>query len=289
MTFIELLQKEMIATVNGLLGSAPSVNLKEESELNSDSSIIPPAAVAELQFSGAANGGGLMIMQASLATALSDMMLGGSGESKETMESDDLDAAKEIVSQIMGAVSSSLASQNELPKLSCKIDKCEFIGTDGSIELGKFAKMFTFNFAIAQIESVIMFVLDSAIVDVTEKKPEQYAAAAVAAPVGGGVSAVEHTHISQLSSEEQKNMQLLMDVRLTVRVRIGKKQMLLRDVINMDIGSIVELDQLANEPLDILVDNKKIAEGEVVIVDGNFGVQITSIGTKRERLEQLKG
>ena len=79
-----------------------------------------------------------------------------------------------------------------------------------------------------------------------------------------------------------------MDVHLVVRVRIGKKQMLLRDVINMDIGSIVELDQLANEPLDILVDSKKIAEGEVVIVDGNFGVQITAIGTKRESLEQLK-
>jgi flagellar motor switch protein FliN/FliY len=63
--------------------------------------------------------------------------------------------------------------------------------------------------------------------------------------------------------------------------------MLLKDVINMDIGSIVELNQLANEPLDLLVDDKKIAEGEVVIVDGNFGIQITSIGTKKERMHAL--
>jgi flagellar motor switch protein FliN/FliY len=63
--------------------------------------------------------------------------------------------------------------------------------------------------------------------------------------------------------------------------------MLLKDVINMDIGSIVELNQLANEPLDVLVDDKKIAEGEVVIVDGNFGIQITSIGTKKERMNAL--
>jgi flagellar motor switch protein FliN/FliY len=55
----------------------------------------------------------------------------------------------------------------------------------------------------------------------------------------------------------------------------------------MDIGSIVELNQLANEPLDILVDNKKIAEGEVVIVDGNFGIQIISIGSKKDRFNQL--
>jgi len=64
--------------------------------------------------------------------------------------------------------------------------------------------------------------------------------------------------------------------------------MLLKDVINMDIGSIVELDQLASEPLDILIEDKKIGEGEVVIVDGNFGIQITSIGSKAERLNTLK-
>ena len=79
-----------------------------------------------------------------------------------------------------------------------------------------------------------------------------------------------------------------MDVKLPVRVRIGKKRMLLKDVLSMDIGSVIELNQLANDPLDILVDDKVIAQGEVVIVDGNFGIQITEIGTKRERLNQLK-
>ena len=74
---------------------------------------------------------------------------------------------------------------------------------------------------------------------------------------------------------------------MAVKVRIGSKKMLLRDVINMDLGSVIELDQLVNEPLDILVEDKKIAEGEVVIVDGNFGIQISNINTKRERLEQL--
>ena len=92
----------------------------------------------------------------------------------------------------------------------------------------------------------------------------------------------------KLSSDELNNISLIMDVKLPVRVRIGKKRMLLKDVLNMDIGSVIELNQLANDPLEILVDNHVIAQGEVVIVDGNFGVQITSIGTKRERLTQLK-
>ncbi|HIP02772.1 MAG TPA: flagellar motor switch protein FliN, partial [Campylobacterales bacterium] len=91
-----------------------------------------------------------------------------------------------------------------------------------------------------------------------------------------------------LSQDELKNMDLLMDVQLPVRVRIGTKTLLLKDVLNMDIGSVIELDQLANEPLDVLVGDKIIAKGEVVIVDGNFGVQIVEIGTPKEILSQLR-
>ena len=87
---------------------------------------------------------------------------------------------------------------------------------------------------------------------------------------------------------ELKNINLIMDVRLPIRVRIGNKKMLLKDVLTMDIGSVVELNQLANDPLEILIGDKRVAYGEVVIVDGNFGVQITEIGTKKERLEQLR-
>jgi flagellar motor switch protein FliN/FliY len=93
----------------------------------------------------------------------------------------------------------------------------------------------------------------------------------------------------KLDEGEMKNIGLIMDVKLPVRVRIGKKKMLLKDVLSMDIGSVIELNQLANDPLDILVDDHVIAQGEVVIVDGNFGVQITSIGSKRDRLTKLKG
>lgn len=85
-----------------------------------------------------------------------------------------------------------------------------------------------------------------------------------------------------------RNIALIMDVQLPVRVRIGSKKMLLKDVLSMDIGSVIELNQLANDPLEILVGDKVVAMGEVVIVDGNFGVQITEIGTKRERLEKLR-
>ena len=106
--------------------------------------------------------------------------------------------------------------------------------------------------------------------------------------VSDGSSSQSNEENISLNNEELNNISLIMDVKLPVKVRIGKKKMLLKDVLNMDIGSVIELNQLANDPLEILVDDHVIAEGEVVIVDGNFGVQITSIGTKRERLTQLK-
>jgi len=100
-------------------------------------------------------------------------------------------------------------------------------------------------------------------------------------------SETETSSETKLTDEEIKNISLIMDVQLPVRVRIGTKTILLKDVLKMDIGSVVELDQLANAPLDILVGDKVIAKGEVVIVDGNFGVQITEIGTPKELLSQI--
>lgn len=89
------------------------------------------------------------------------------------------------------------------------------------------------------------------------------------------------------SSDEIFN--LIKTVKLPVKVRIGKKKMLLKDVLSMDIGSIVELDQLVNSPLEILVGDQVIGLGEAVIVDGNFGIQITEIGLPKDILNKLRG
>jgi len=88
--------------------------------------------------------------------------------------------------------------------------------------------------------------------------------------------------------EELDNLKLLLGVELKLSVRIGSKKMLLKDVVNIDIGTTIELEQLASEPLEILVNEIKIAEGEIVVVNGKFGVQITKISSKVERLTKLR-
>ncbi len=80
------------------------------------------------------------------------------------------------------------------------------------------------------------------------------------------------------------NMEMLMDVSIPVLVELGKTEMVMRDVLSLTPGAIIELDSLAGEPVKITVRGKIIAYGEVVVVDENFGVKITKIADPKGRI-----
>lgn len=84
------------------------------------------------------------------------------------------------------------------------------------------------------------------------------------------------------------NIGLIMDVPLQVTVELGRTRKLIRDILELSPGSVVELDKLAGEPVDILVNGKLIAKGEVVVIDENFGVRITDIVSPLERATNLQ-
>ena len=84
-----------------------------------------------------------------------------------------------------------------------------------------------------------------------------------------------------------KNIDLIMDVPLDISVVLGRTKKSIKDILNLGAGSLIELDKLAEEPVEILVNGKQIALGEVVVVDENFGVRITSIVNSAERLKSL--
>ena len=84
------------------------------------------------------------------------------------------------------------------------------------------------------------------------------------------------------------NIELIMDVPLQVTVELGRTRKLIREILELGPGSIVELDKLAGEPVDVLVNGKLIAKGEVVVIDENFGVRVTEIVSKLERASNLQ-
>ncbi len=92
---------------------------------------------------------------------------------------------------------------------------------------------------------------------------------------------MQQQEISPLSFER------LYDVEMDVTVRFGKTNMPLRDVVRFGVGSMIELNRTVDEPVELLVNNTPFAHGEVVVIDGYYGVRITDIGTEEERSQKL--
>lgn len=279
--FLKLITQESIATIEGLLGQTPDISHLEEKNGDKES-IKAPIARIDITTDNDANLA--LFISPKVATALADMMLGGEGTTKDTMDNDDLDATKEITSNIFGAISTSLSAQKELPKLSFTLKNIQFITEDSELGLENFSGFYTFAFNLGSIQDFLYFAFSSSFENSFNPNTAEDSDN-VALDANTQTEAEEEKF--ELNNAGLKNIAMLLDVRLQVKVRIGQKKMLLKDVIAMDIGSVVELNQLANDPLEVLVDDKVIAKGEVVIVDGNFGIQITEIAPKKDRIEQL--
>ncbi len=86
---------------------------------------------------------------------------------------------------------------------------------------------------------------------------------------------------------QPQNIDILLDVRLPVAIELGRTEMSIRDILELGAGSVVELTKLAGEPVDLLVNNKIVARGEVVVVDENFGLRVTSLISPEDRLKSL--
>lgn len=90
------------------------------------------------------------------------------------------------------------------------------------------------------------------------------------------------------ASPQVQSLDFILDIPLKVTVELGRSKMAIRDVLQLAQGSVVELSKFAGEPLEVLVNEKLIARGEVVVVNEKFGIRLTDIISPVERIEQLK-
>ncbi len=278
--FFNIFSNELKATIEGLTGRAPEVGERNEFDAPTQNGIKPPVVMANISLSGDINAKTEIVCTPVLISAISEWMMGEEEISKnENLGSDELDAAKEIFSNLFSVFSTSLGAQKGMPKINFEVINVNFLDENSSLDFSVYEKLFLFNVKIEDLSEHIGFACDHSLMKFFEPTKTEAPAAPASTP---------HVAKGDFSAEEMRNIGLIMDVRLPIRVRIGSKRMLLKDVLTMDIGSVIELNQLANDPLEILIGDKVIALGEVVIIDGNFGIQITQIGSKRERLQQLK-
>ena len=108
-------------------------------------------------------------------------------------------------------------------------------------------------------------------------------------PFGSGVDPAHFDELEQNKpSGPSKDLDFILDIPLDVTVEMGRTRMLINDLLQMGQGSVIELNRLAGEPLDVLVNNKLVARGEVVVVSEKFGIRITDIVSPMERVKRLR-
>jgi flagellar motor switch protein FliN/FliY len=105
--------------------------------------------------------------------------------------------------------------------------------------------------------------------------------------LGGVADFPEFDESSSRSPMSNDKLDFLKDLQLNVYIELGRTQMQIKDILELERGYVIELDKLASEPVDIFVNNKKIAEGEVVVIDKHFGIRITNLVDASDRLKGL--
>ena len=110
---------------------------------------------------------------------------------------------------------------------------------------------------------------------------------------GSDKAAAEEAKFNELKSEQQpettvRDINFLLDIPLEITVELGRTKILIQDLLKLGHGSVIELDKIAGEPMEILVNNKLIAKGEVVVVNEKLGIRLTDIISPEERVKKLK-
>ena len=306
----------------------------------------------QVNFEDGFDGENIFLMKATDAAVISDIMLGGDGQSpKKELTEIELSAVQEAMNQMMGAsatsmstvfnkrvdISPPLVEYEDIDKLEEVFDIVDdedvFVRVSFRLKVGdlidssimqlmplKFAKVLVHQLlepeeeiavtATEEVPAIEQNIEDSLLeninenVGVKEEMPammheqvQQQAPQRDSEPqkIGENVhekSAVQSASFSQfepvdLSSQEQRNLDMLLDIPLSVTVELGRTKQNVADILDLTAGSIIELDKLAGEPVDVLVNNKLIAKGEVVVIDENFGVRITDVISTKDRLMKL--
>ena len=124
--------------------------------------------------------------------------------------------------------------------------------------------------------------------NLADKLAEEAQAAAEAAGASASASAQQPSGSSSASAGKDRNLSLILDIPLRVAVELGRTKMPVSELLNLTQGSVIELNKLAGESMEVLVNDKLIARGEAVVVNEKFGVRLTDIISPAERVEQLK-
>lgn len=294
--------------------TTPQLSITTQSKLRYDHPL--PYVIVNVQYTDGLVGENLLILKIRDASLIVDLMMGGdTSEAPEELNDIHLSAIGEAMNQMMGSGATSMSSVFQ-KKVTISPPSVRVINlAEENIQPhdnGDLLVKIVFRMAIEGIiDSEIMQLIPIDFAKQTAKyligkighsdgeqlqkhSTEQMPAMTKAVPEGSAASgiAVQQVQFAPLeenqSSHEMSNISLLLDVPLQFTVELGRTQRTIKDVLELGPGAIVELDKMAGETVDIYVNGKSIAKGEVVVIDENYGVRITEILSSTERISNLR-
>ena len=265
-----------------------------------------PKVVTRIEFNEGLLGNNLLMVNMKDSAIIADLMMGGDGtKGNEELTEFELSAVSEAMNQMIGSASTSMAQMlgksidilppevsvwNNKETIDYKsyikedyICKISFrLSVEGLIE-SEIMQIYTLD-TVKEIVGIMMGdatktlpVIEPEVIEIPRKQPEMQVQKPVFAPL-------EDTS----GVNQKRNLDLIMDVPLEFSVVLGKTKKTIQDILALGAGSVVELNKLADEPLEVYVNGKLIAHGEVVVINENFGIRMTQILSKEQRVKGLK-
>jgi flagellar motor switch protein FliN len=214
---------------------------------------MPERLIVDVTLRGALSGAVTIALSKQSAVMLSQKLMGEEVVPSAPCTSDVEDAVLEIVSQAAGAVATELREQ--YGEVASDVQRREETSEIEVVFLLKPAE---------DIPIIIAFSISKSLLESSQ--------------LDDGRDARPSSQVSSKdSSQMEPNLDLIMDVKLNVSLRFGKRQLPLSDVIELATGSVIELDRQVDEPVELILGNRVIARGEVVIVDGDYGLRVTEV------------
>ncbi len=229
-------------------------------------------------------------------TMLASLMLMMDSEGTEELGEDDPDAVKELCQQLLASLSVPIEERLG-KKVSFKVDDV-LKNENSALFQSESYFIADMKFTIGERKTAMRFFMDEDLLSLFSGKGAASSAGSDDEPDFASAFTFPDDpddgmrdsmgSLGSSSAGGNQNMDMLLDIDVPVSVKMGSTRMFLKDILTMGSGNIVELDESADEPVELVVNNKVIARGEVVIVDGYFGFRIKEIVSRAERLKKLK-
>lgn len=293
--------------------TTPQVSIKSLKNIIEDSEY--PKVVTTINFKDGLEGKNMLMIDVPDAIVIADLMMGNDGENVEDKEFTDLElsAVSEAMNQMIGSASTAMATMfsRQIDIFPPETEKIDVDSPKNETELKDETPIIAISFEMkveGLINSEIMqlytydtvheikeLMLNDKAVTLSNRESE----GEDKVKTTGGTNKetleekveVQTPDFQELTDEGMlevpRNLDLIMDVPLEFTVVLGKSRRTIKDILSLGPGSVVELDTMTDEPLEILVNGKLVAEGEVVVINESFGIRITNILSKEERIRNI--